>query len=141
MLQGKVLSVDRLTGPKATGETCDIVIETNGDIPYWEGQSYGVVPPVCSCRPSAFLQRSSWLHINLLRISLPLHPFIGVGSLLGKDSFRNRISQRGETVLLLAVFGPFIPTPGCSAEFGSAPHSCRSWAAVAVPDQSVALAD
>ena len=30
---------------QATGETCDIVIETNGDIPFWEGQSYGVVPP------------------------------------------------------------------------------------------------
>jgi ferredoxin--NADP+ reductase len=30
---------------QATGETCNIVIETNGDIPFWEGQSYGVVPP------------------------------------------------------------------------------------------------
>lgn len=30
---------------QATGETCDVVIETNGDIPFWEGQSYGVIPP------------------------------------------------------------------------------------------------
>lgn len=30
---------------QATGETCDIVIETGGDIPFWEGQSYGVIPP------------------------------------------------------------------------------------------------
>jgi ferredoxin--NADP+ reductase len=43
---GKVKSVERIVGPKATGETCHIIIETNGGIPFWEGQSYGVVPPV-----------------------------------------------------------------------------------------------
>lgn len=43
--KGKVVSVKKLVGPKATGETCDVVIQTDGDIPYWEGQSYGVVPP------------------------------------------------------------------------------------------------
>jgi len=42
---GKVVSVKRIVGPKATGETCDIVIDTAGGIPYWEGQSFGVVPP------------------------------------------------------------------------------------------------
>lgn len=41
----KIKSVERIVGPKATGETCNIVIETNGDIPFWEGQSYGVIPP------------------------------------------------------------------------------------------------
>lgn len=45
---GKVISVERIVGPKATGETCNVVIETRGEIPYWEGQSYGVIPPVCS---------------------------------------------------------------------------------------------
>jgi ferredoxin--NADP+ reductase len=45
---GTIRSVKRIVGPNATGETCDIVIETNGDIPYWEGQSYGVIPPVSS---------------------------------------------------------------------------------------------
>ncbi|BDA46638.1 Ferredoxin-NADP reductase, root isozyme, chloroplastic [Coccomyxa sp. Obi] len=40
-----VKSVERIVGPKATGETCHIVIETRGEIPYWEGQSYGVIPP------------------------------------------------------------------------------------------------
>eukprot|EP00951_Prasinocladus_malaysianus_P046060 scaffold627439_cov46-Prasinocladus_malaysianus.AAC.1 len=40
-----VKSIKVLTGPTATGETCDIVIETKGDIPFWEGQSYGVIPP------------------------------------------------------------------------------------------------
>lgn len=30
---------------QATGETCDIVIETDGKAPFWEGQSYGVIPP------------------------------------------------------------------------------------------------
>ena len=47
--KAKIKSVERIVGPKATGETCHIVIETGGDIPFWEGQSYGVVPPVCSC--------------------------------------------------------------------------------------------
>jgi hypothetical protein len=30
---------------QATGETCDIVIGHGGDIPFWEGQSYGIIPP------------------------------------------------------------------------------------------------
>merc|ERR1711869_54879 len=38
-------SVERIVGPNATGETCHIVIETEGKIPFWEGQSYGIVPP------------------------------------------------------------------------------------------------
>lgn len=41
-----VKSVERIVGPNATGETCNIVIETQGKIPFWEGQSYGVIPPV-----------------------------------------------------------------------------------------------
>jgi hypothetical protein len=41
-----VKSVKVITGPGATGETCDVVIDTRGEIPYWEGQSYGVIPPV-----------------------------------------------------------------------------------------------
>ncbi len=47
-VQGTIVSVETITGPKATGETCNIVIDTRGEIPYWEGQSYGVIPPV-SC--------------------------------------------------------------------------------------------
>merc|ERR1712032_654844 len=43
--EGKVISVERIVGPKATGETCNIVIDHGGDMPYIEGQSYGVVPP------------------------------------------------------------------------------------------------
>lgn len=42
---GKVVSVERIVGPNATGETCNIVISHGGDMPYWEGQSYGVIPP------------------------------------------------------------------------------------------------
>jgi len=41
----KIKSVERIVGPNATGETCHIVIETKGEIPFWEGQSYGVIPP------------------------------------------------------------------------------------------------
>lgn len=42
---GKVVSVKRIVGAQATGETCDVVIDHGGKMPYWEGQSYGVIPP------------------------------------------------------------------------------------------------
>lgn len=42
---GKVVSTKRIVGPKATGETCHIIIDHNADFPYWEGQSWGVIPP------------------------------------------------------------------------------------------------
>ena len=41
-----IVSVERIVGPKAPGETCHIVIDHGGIVPYWEGQSYGVIPPV-----------------------------------------------------------------------------------------------
>merc|ERR1711968_25874 len=44
-LTGKVVSVERIVGPKATGETCNIIIDHEGKMPYWEGQSAGVIPP------------------------------------------------------------------------------------------------
>eukprot|EP00210_Caulerpa_lentillifera_P004974 g4748.t1 len=42
---GRILSVDSLVGPDAPGEVCHITIQTEGKIPYVEGQSYGVIPP------------------------------------------------------------------------------------------------
>ncbi|CAN0259587.1 unnamed protein product, partial [Phaeothamnion confervicola] len=42
---GKVVSVKRCVGAKATGETCHIIIDHQGKMPFWEGQSYGVIPP------------------------------------------------------------------------------------------------
>ncbi|GJN23111.1 hypothetical protein PR202_gb10730 [Eleusine coracana subsp. coracana] len=36
-----IVSVERLVGPKAPGETCHVVIDHGGNVPYWEGQSYG----------------------------------------------------------------------------------------------------
>ncbi|KAG8458302.1 hypothetical protein KFE25_005149 [Diacronema lutheri] len=42
---GKVVSCKRMVGPQATGETCHIIINHEGKMPYWEGQSYGVIPP------------------------------------------------------------------------------------------------
>jgi len=42
---GKIVSVKRIVGAQATGETCDIIIDHGGKMPYWEGQSYGVIPP------------------------------------------------------------------------------------------------
>ncbi|KAK4834771.1 hypothetical protein QYF36_000387 [Acer negundo] len=35
-----IVSVERVVGPKASGETCHIVIDHDGNVPYWEGQSY-----------------------------------------------------------------------------------------------------
>jgi ferredoxin--NADP+ reductase len=42
---GKIMSVERIVGPKATGETTHIIIDHEGKMPYWEGQSFGVIPP------------------------------------------------------------------------------------------------
>eukprot|EP00631_Chrysoreinhardia_giraudii_P004019 CAMPEP_0197415818 /NCGR_PEP_ID=MMETSP1170-20131217/2243_1 /TAXON_ID=54406 /ORGANISM="Sarcinochrysis sp, Strain CCMP770" /LENGTH=372 /DNA_ID=CAMNT_0042942661 /DNA_START=40 /DNA_END=1158 /DNA_ORIENTATION=- len=41
----KVVSCKRIVGPEATGETCHIIFDHRGKMPYWEGQSYGVLPP------------------------------------------------------------------------------------------------
>ena len=41
----KVVSCKRIVGPQATGETCHIILNHQGKMPYWEGQSYGVLPP------------------------------------------------------------------------------------------------
>jgi len=41
----KVVSTKRIVGPQATGETCHIIMSHEGKMPYWEGQSYGVIPP------------------------------------------------------------------------------------------------
>mmetsp|Transcript_27539 Transcript_27539/g.110334 ORF Transcript_27539/g.110334 Transcript_27539/m.110334 type:complete len:369 (-) Transcript_27539:626-1732(-) len=40
-----VVSCKRIVGPEATGETCHIIFDHQGKMPYWEGQSYGVLPP------------------------------------------------------------------------------------------------
>eukprot|EP00898_Chlorokybus_atmophyticus_P008863 jgi/Chlat1/8979/Chrsp94S08273 len=40
-----IKSVETIVGPDAPGETCHIVIDHGGQVPYWEGQSYGVIPP------------------------------------------------------------------------------------------------
>ncbi|GAQ80250.1 ferredoxin-NADP reductase [Klebsormidium nitens] len=42
---GTIKSVERIVGPNATGETKHIVIDHEGKLPYWEGQSYGIIPP------------------------------------------------------------------------------------------------
>ncbi|KAK1282729.1 hypothetical protein QJS10_CPB22g00196 [Acorus calamus] len=40
-----IVSVERIVGSKAPGETCHIVIDHGGNVPYWEGQSYSIIPP------------------------------------------------------------------------------------------------
>lgn len=42
---GKIVSCKRCVGAQATGETCNIIIDHQGKMPFWEGQSYGVIPP------------------------------------------------------------------------------------------------
>ena len=42
---GKIVSVQRIVGVNAPGEICNVVVDHGGDLPYWEGQSYGVLPP------------------------------------------------------------------------------------------------
>jgi len=42
----KIVSVNRVVGPEATGETCHITIDHGGKMPYYEGQSYGVIAPL-----------------------------------------------------------------------------------------------
>ena len=41
----KIVSTKRIVGPKATGETCHIIMDHDGDMPFWEGQSWGVIAP------------------------------------------------------------------------------------------------
>jgi len=41
----KITSCKRIVGAEATGETCHIIMDHKGKMPYWEGQSYGVIPP------------------------------------------------------------------------------------------------
>ena len=43
--KGNVISTKRIVGAAATGETTHIIINHDGKMPYWEGQSYGVIPP------------------------------------------------------------------------------------------------
>jgi ferredoxin--NADP+ reductase len=43
--QGKIVSCKRIVGANATGETCHIIMNHEGKMPYWEGQSYGVIAP------------------------------------------------------------------------------------------------
>jgi ferredoxin--NADP+ reductase len=44
-LAAKIVSVKKINGPKAAGDVCSIVIDHGGKMPYYEGQSYGVIPP------------------------------------------------------------------------------------------------
>lgn len=42
---GKIVSVKKINGPSAVGDVCEIVVDHGGKMPYYEGQSYGVIPP------------------------------------------------------------------------------------------------
>lgn len=58
--------IKRIVGPNAPGGTCHITIDHGGNVPYWEGQSYGVIPPV---RISTFLYCFIyWKHIQVIKV-------------------------------------------------------------------------
>ncbi|XP_022845410.1 ferredoxin--NADP reductase, embryo isozyme, chloroplastic-like [Olea europaea var. sylvestris] len=40
-----IVSVETIVGPTAPTEACHIVIDHGGNLPHWEGQSYGIIPP------------------------------------------------------------------------------------------------
>ena len=40
------LSVDKISCPEASGETYNIVFDHGGFLPHWEGQVFGIMPPV-----------------------------------------------------------------------------------------------
>lgn len=44
-LIGKIVSVQRMVGPNAPGETCNIVIDHAGKLPYWCAASYLLAEP------------------------------------------------------------------------------------------------
>lgn len=69
-----IVSVERLVGPKAPGETCHIVIDHGGNVPYWEGQSYGVIPPVShSCFGHSSVTALCLIWLLMLRCLVVLH--------------------------------------------------------------------
>ncbi|KAI5002471.1 hypothetical protein ZWY2020_027121 [Hordeum vulgare] len=39
-----IILVKRVVGPKTPGETCHVVIYHGSNVPYWVGQSYGIIP-------------------------------------------------------------------------------------------------
>ena len=42
---GKILPSQKIVGPTAGGEINNVVIDHRGELPYWDGQSYVVLPP------------------------------------------------------------------------------------------------
>lgn len=58
-LLGKIVSVERAVGPKAKGEVFNIVIDHGGQLPYWEGQCLGIIPPGIN-------EKTGKAHINRL---------------------------------------------------------------------------
>merc|ERR1712241_806329 len=51
-LEAEIVSVERIVGPEAAGGACHIVIKTDGNIPFIEGQSYGIIPPGTKVMPT-----------------------------------------------------------------------------------------
>ena len=58
----------RIVGPKATGETCDIVIEHGGKMPYWEGQVHTI--------GSGWVSRLPPLPRALFRLAFAAPPYL-----------------------------------------------------------------
>jgi len=115
-LSVKVRSVERIVGAKATGETCHIVMETDGKAPMWEGQSYGVIPPV-SCL--SLLPSSSPIVIHT-----PVHtPSLGLSQAEGHLLLR-RATRRDQVPFTRATRAPLARNAVLST---SLPDVLPSW--------------
>ena len=59
---------------QATGETCHIIMGHEGKMPYWEGQSYGVIPPGTNPKNGSPLMPMLCRHPDSLTTLLPIGP-------------------------------------------------------------------
>ena len=59
-----VLKVEKITGPNAAGDTYHVVFDHRGFLPHWEGQVFGVMPPVICYNVRCIL-----LSLRLIKIS------------------------------------------------------------------------
>ncbi|KAI4994098.1 hypothetical protein ZWY2020_014033, partial [Hordeum vulgare] len=46
-----IILVKRVVGPKTPRETCHVIIYHGGNVPYWAGQSYGIIPSLSGENP------------------------------------------------------------------------------------------
>eukprot|EP00668_Euglena_longa_P005894 GGOE01006963.1.p1 GENE.GGOE01006963.1~~GGOE01006963.1.p1 ORF type:complete len:373 (+),score=52.05 GGOE01006963.1:32-1120(+) len=87
---GKVQSVEHIVGPDAANKIWNVVIETNGKMKYWEGQSCGVIPPGTKINSKGKeVAMTGPTGKSLLLVKDPLATFICVATGTGIAPFRS----------------------------------------------------